>query len=41
MTILEVLLVSAVIVVFGAMLYGSYLIVDDKQKAWEARNGKR
>lgn len=41
MTILEALLASAVTVVYGVMLYGAYLIVRDKQKEWEKRNGKR
>jgi len=41
MSILEVLLAGAVTAVYGVMLYGSYLIVCDKQKEWERRNGKR
>lgn len=41
MTILEALLAGAVTMVYGVMLYGSYLIVCDKQQEWEKRNGKR
>jgi len=37
----EMILVGVILTIFGVLMFGAYLIVDDKQREWEARNGKR
>ncbi len=41
MPLWEMILVGVLLFVFGVLMFGAYLIVDDKQREWEARNGKR
>ena len=41
MPVWEMILVGVILTIFGVLMFGAYLIVDDKQKEWEKRNGKR